>query len=155
VLAAGAEFEIDTVLPLPLERDSDEFAYAVTVERNERIDRKDSAFPCRRRGNSPQFNAVKARIGDTARMVAEEKRDSVPYRVGTMIELPRAALMAGEIARTAEFFSFGTNDGEARRHRMPRLAISARFAPYRRAGRASSRLLHGRTLSFVCASPRS
>jgi hypothetical protein len=38
---------------------------------------------------------------------------------------------------------------------MPRLAISARFAPYRRAGRASSRLLHGRTLSFVCASPRS
>jgi hypothetical protein len=78
VLAAGAEFEIDTVLPLPLERDSDEFAYAVTVERNERIDWKDSAFPCRRRGNSPQFNTVKARIGDTARMVAEEKRGSVP-----------------------------------------------------------------------------
>jgi pyruvate,orthophosphate dikinase len=32
------------------------------------------------------------------------------YQVGTMIELPRACLMAGEIARTAEFFSFGTND---------------------------------------------
>src|SRR5260370_30625646 len=35
---------------------------------------------------------------------------SVPYLVGTMIELPRAALRAGEIAESAEFFSFGTND---------------------------------------------
>ena len=34
----------------------------------------------------------------------------MPYQVGTMIELPRAALLAGEIAKTAEFFSFGTND---------------------------------------------
>ncbi len=34
----------------------------------------------------------------------------MPYLVGTMIELPRAALRAGEIAETAEFFSFGTND---------------------------------------------
>jgi len=35
---------------------------------------------------------------------------AVPYHIGTMIEVPRAALLAGEIARTAEFFSFGTND---------------------------------------------
>lgn len=35
---------------------------------------------------------------------------SVPFKVGTMIEVPRAALMAGSIAATAEFFSFGTND---------------------------------------------
>src|SRR5687768_15336570 len=35
---------------------------------------------------------------------------SIPYLVGTMIEVPRAALMAGEIARVADFFSFGTND---------------------------------------------
>ena len=34
----------------------------------------------------------------------------VPYKFGTMIEMPRAALMADEIAETAEFFSFGTND---------------------------------------------
>ena len=34
----------------------------------------------------------------------------MPYQVGTMIELPRAALLAGEIAKSAEFFSFGTND---------------------------------------------
>ena len=38
------------------------------------------------------------------------RRHGVPYLVGTMIELPRAALLAGEIAETAEFFSFGTND---------------------------------------------
>src|SRR5262249_50106307 len=40
---------------------------------------------------------------------AEQKRE-VPYHVGTMIEVPRAALRAGEIAQEAEFFSFGTND---------------------------------------------
>ena len=45
-----------------------------------------------------------------AATVAAEAKASVKYQVGTMIELPRAALMAGEIAETAEFFSFGTND---------------------------------------------
>jgi pyruvate,orthophosphate dikinase len=39
-----------------------------------------------------------------------ETGTSIPYLVGTMIELPRAALMAGEIAKAADFFSFGTND---------------------------------------------
>jgi pyruvate,orthophosphate dikinase len=42
--------------------------------------------------------------------VAEETGVKVPYHVGTMIELPRAALRAGDIAKSAEFFSFGTND---------------------------------------------
>ncbi|MDQ1433977.1 MAG: pyruvate, orthophosphate dikinase, partial [Actinomycetota bacterium] len=42
--------------------------------------------------------------------VAQETGVTVPYQVGTMIELPRAALRAGDIAKTAEFFSFGTND---------------------------------------------
>jgi pyruvate,orthophosphate dikinase len=45
-----------------------------------------------------------------AETVATETKAPVKYQVGTMIELPRAALMAGEIAATAEFFSFGTND---------------------------------------------
>ena len=45
-----------------------------------------------------------------AQAVAEEKGERVPYIVGTMIELPRACLRAAEIAETAEFFSFGTND---------------------------------------------
>src|SRR6185436_17722174 len=41
---------------------------------------------------------------------AKETGIKVPYLIGTMIELPRAALRAGEIAESAEFFSFGTND---------------------------------------------
>jgi pyruvate,orthophosphate dikinase len=45
-----------------------------------------------------------------AETVAKETGVMVPYQVGTMIELPRAALRAGEIAESAEFFSFGTND---------------------------------------------
>ncbi len=45
-----------------------------------------------------------------ARKVMEEQKLEVDYKFGTMIEIPRAALTAGEIARYAEFFSFGTND---------------------------------------------
>jgi pyruvate,orthophosphate dikinase len=45
-----------------------------------------------------------------AKAVEEETGAKLDYQVGTMIELPRAALKAGEIAETAEFFSFGTND---------------------------------------------
>ncbi len=57
-----------------------------------------------------EFDIVKARIDDMAKAVAKEKGAKLDYQVGTMIELPRAALMAGEIAQSAEFFSFGTND---------------------------------------------
>jgi pyruvate,orthophosphate dikinase len=57
-----------------------------------------------------EFDLVKARIDATARDVARETGVDLAYQVGTMIELPRAALLAGEIAQTAEFFSFGTND---------------------------------------------
>jgi pyruvate,orthophosphate dikinase len=49
-------------------------------------------------------------VHEIAADVFTKERFSVPYLVGTMIELPRAALIAGEIAQTAEFFSFGTND---------------------------------------------
>ena len=45
-----------------------------------------------------------------AAAVASERGKKTPHLIGTMIELPRAALMAGEIAESAEFFSFGTND---------------------------------------------
>jgi pyruvate,orthophosphate dikinase len=45
-----------------------------------------------------------------AKAVARETGAKLNYQVGTMIELPRACLLAGEIAETAEFFSFGTND---------------------------------------------
>ena len=57
-----------------------------------------------------ELDLVKERIDAMAETVAAETKASVKYQVGTMIELPRAALKAGEIAATAEFFSFGTND---------------------------------------------
>lgn len=57
-----------------------------------------------------EFDLVKARIDAMAKAVAAESGAELSYQVGTMIELPRACLRAEEIARTAEFFSFGTND---------------------------------------------
>jgi pyruvate,orthophosphate dikinase len=57
-----------------------------------------------------EFDLVKARIDAMAEAVAKETKTKVDYQVGTMIELPRAALVADEIAKEAEFFSFGTND---------------------------------------------
>jgi pyruvate,orthophosphate dikinase len=57
-----------------------------------------------------ELDLVKERIDAMAQAVAKERGTKIDYQVGTMIELPRAALMAGEIAQSAEFFSFGTND---------------------------------------------
>ncbi|MBY8852559.1 pyruvate, phosphate dikinase, partial [Saccharothrix sp. MB29] len=61
-------------------------------------------------GDARELEVVAARARRTAADVARESGVDVPYRIGTMIELPRAAVTAGRIARTAEFFSFGTND---------------------------------------------
>lgn len=57
-----------------------------------------------------ELDILKALVTATAQTVFQEKRREVPYHYGTMIELPRAALLAGELAQSAEFFSFGTND---------------------------------------------
>jgi pyruvate,orthophosphate dikinase len=57
-----------------------------------------------------EFDLVKARIDATAQSVMKDTNTKLAYQVGTMIELPRACLLAGDIAKTAEFFSFGTND---------------------------------------------
>jgi pyruvate,orthophosphate dikinase len=57
-----------------------------------------------------ELDLVKARIDAMAEAVARETGRKINYQVGTMIELPRAALRAAEIAESAEFFSFGTND---------------------------------------------
>jgi pyruvate,orthophosphate dikinase len=57
-----------------------------------------------------ELDVVKKVIVAMAEAVAKETGIVVPYEIGTMIELPRAALRAGEIAASAEFFSFGTND---------------------------------------------
>jgi pyruvate,orthophosphate dikinase len=61
-------------------------------------------------GLKAELDFVKARIDAVAQYVMKEAGVKIDYMVGTMIELPRAALRAAEIAETAEFFSFGTND---------------------------------------------
>jgi pyruvate,orthophosphate dikinase len=57
-----------------------------------------------------ELEYVKARIDEVAKKVMKESGRKIDYLVGTMIELPRAALRAHAIANEAEFFSFGTND---------------------------------------------
>jgi pyruvate, orthophosphate dikinase len=57
-----------------------------------------------------EFDILKGIIDRVGRKVMDETGATIPYLLGTMIELPRAALRAGEIAESAEFFSFGTND---------------------------------------------
>ncbi len=57
-----------------------------------------------------EFNAQKQVIEDTVQKVFGEFQDYIEYKIGTMIEIPRAALTADRIASSAEFFSFGTND---------------------------------------------
>ena len=57
-----------------------------------------------------EFEHQRAIIEDVARQVLGAMGEHLPYLIGTMIELPRAALTADEIAATAQFFSFGTND---------------------------------------------
>lgn len=61
-------------------------------------------------GTLEEFVNQKAVILETAAKVFEEKGRKVDYLIGTMIEIPRAALTAADIAKEAEFFSFGTND---------------------------------------------
>ncbi|MDE5652651.1 MAG: pyruvate, phosphate dikinase, partial [Muribaculaceae bacterium] len=61
-------------------------------------------------GSLKELSNQAAVINTTAAKVFEERGESIPYKVGTMLEVPRAALTANQIAEVAEFFSFGTND---------------------------------------------
>ena len=61
-------------------------------------------------GEAKELAYVKNIIDKTAKALIEEAGSDMTYKVGTMIEIPRAALTADEIAKEAEFFSFGTND---------------------------------------------
>ena len=61
-------------------------------------------------GDVKELAYVKSFVVATAKKVMEERGAEIPYMVGTMIEIPRAALTADEVAKEAEFFSFGTND---------------------------------------------
>ena len=61
-------------------------------------------------GEKKELKFVKDIVVETAEAVKAEKGSDIEYHIGTMIEIPRAALLADEIAEEAEFFSFGTND---------------------------------------------
>jgi pyruvate,orthophosphate dikinase len=61
-------------------------------------------------GEKRELKFVKDVVVETAEAVKKEKGSDIQYHIGTMIEIPRAALLADEIAEEAEFFSFGTND---------------------------------------------
>ncbi len=61
-------------------------------------------------GDVKEFLAQKEIVGKVAKEVFREQKTEIKYKLGTMIEVPRGALMADEIAKEAEFFSFGTND---------------------------------------------
>ena len=61
-------------------------------------------------GNVKELRNQKEVIKNTAEAVFAERNDRIDYMIGTMIEIPRAAVTANEIAEEAEFFSFGTND---------------------------------------------
>lgn len=61
-------------------------------------------------GEKKELKFVKDVVVETAEAVKKEKNSDIDYHIGTMIEIPRAALLADEIAEEAEFFSFGTND---------------------------------------------
>ncbi len=85
-------------------------------------------------GTKKELDILKAVIDRVADEVGEKAGHEIAYQVGTMIELPRAALRAGEIAETAEFFSFGTNDLTQTTFGLSR-DDSASFLPaYQRAG---------------------
>jgi pyruvate,orthophosphate dikinase len=61
-------------------------------------------------GDRKEVEFLKERIIRVAKQIEEETKDKLEFLIGTMIELPRAAIQAGDIAAEAEFFSFGTND---------------------------------------------
>ena len=61
-------------------------------------------------GTKNEFDYLEPIIRDTANAIIKKAKSKVKYMVGTMIEIPRAALTADEIAQSAQFFSFGTND---------------------------------------------
>ncbi|MFQ9510112.1 MAG: pyruvate, phosphate dikinase [Lachnospiraceae bacterium] len=61
-------------------------------------------------GEKKELKYVKDIVVEVAETIKKEKNSDIQYHIGTMIEIPRAALLADEIAQEAEFFSFGTND---------------------------------------------
>ncbi|MDH6259845.1 pyruvate, phosphate dikinase [Bradyrhizobium sp. BR13661] len=77
-----------------------------------------------------ELDLVKARIDSTARAVMRDTNTKIAYQVGTMIELPRACLLAEQIAESAEFFSFGTNDLTQTTYGISRDDAASFLGPY-------------------------
>lgn len=84
--------------------------------------------------NPKELQILKTLVDDTAKAVASETGKSIDYMVGTMIELPRAALRAGDIAEYADFFSFGTNDLTQTTLGISRDDAASFLEPYKRQG---------------------
>jgi len=85
-------------------------------------------------GLKEELDFVKARIDAVAAEIIRESGVTIDYLVGTMIELPRAAIRAHEIAETAEFFSFGTNDLTQTTFGISRDDAASFLAVYQRKG---------------------
>jgi pyruvate,orthophosphate dikinase len=81
-----------------------------------------------------EFDILKEMVDRVAGEVMGKAGIKFPYLVGTMIELPRAALLAGEIAQTAEFFSFGTNDLTQTVYGISRDDAASFIGPYQKLG---------------------
>jgi pyruvate,orthophosphate dikinase len=79
--------------------------------------------------SEPELSLVVGWVREVAAELASESLGSVDYLVGTMVETPRAALVADEIAQSAEFFSFGTNDLTQMTFGFSRDDIEGRFLP--------------------------
>lgn len=76
-----------------------------------------------------EFRFLRGRVEGAAEELFREMGDRVDYQVGTMIETPRAALTAGEIAKYSDFFSFGTNDLTQTTFGFSRDDVEAKFIP--------------------------
>jgi pyruvate,orthophosphate dikinase len=85
-------------------------------------------------GTKKELDILKAVIDRVAAEIGEREGRAIAYQVGTMIELPRAALRAGQIAETAEFFSFGTNDLTQTTFGLSRDDAGSFLPAYQRAG---------------------
>ena len=81
-------------------------------------------------GHVNELKAVKGDLERVAKETAEKEGQQVDYKFGTMIEIPRACLTAGEIADEAEFFSFGTNDLTQMTYGMSRDDAGPFLMPY-------------------------
>lgn len=85
-------------------------------------------------GITKELDRIQALVHDVAEQVFAEYGTELEYAVGTMIELPRAALIAGQLAKEADFFSFGTNDLTQMVFGFSRDDMGKYFADYQREG---------------------